>query len=1523
MRNGEAGIHLSTVGAYYITSSSVVDNGRSGVDIEQVLDASSATIDKTFFFAHFRNSSAFTAFNSTGGISAVRGPRSDGLRLFNNTFLGYEWNVPNASGANVTHSAIETCLGCDQSFGREGGGFVTTVFALVFINSSGRAILGQPTDMIVDMDGSLLDRSAIGANYTLLGRFQHISNLPGCSVYSQGSARVADRAAMELMVCGNQLNFHRVVFHDVQPASLQRATFAVDSAFGLQNWTYSASSSKDYLGGFVTILPSGYYTNATDGLSYNVSNANFSCFFWGSNWLSIKVRISQSLPIRNSYMPLIFNYTHVISRANVFRRYEAYGATTAPQRMSITPLPASPTVLDTFFFSPAVAIPLSRVTTTPTRVFVDTVSKKITLQVAKDTAEYSTYDLRALACPSTGCIVMLAPVAETSLFWNDYRAWATGHVPQDNEDVTIPPGMTVTLNTNTARLRSLVVQGTLIFHPRIDSKLTANFIVVWGGTIWAGNTTAPHSPSVSITLNADPAVQPFGIDDTLVLEPGTMAIFGVMSIVGSTHNTPWTSINTRAAAGDNELKVQSIIDWSIGDYIVVSSTSYTMADMEDGYVKSIHDDSRGLTLVSTLLHEHLGTSVDVTESEQYDLLAQVGLLSRKFTIEGGVVGNRRRGCRVLIGEYGSDPSFATKGDLYETEIRYCGFSNTTHGAVELLNVQRNVVTLSKNAVHHSLSSSLLVNTSSKCAISKNIFYLSYGPTVNMANSSGNTLTGNLALGTYFPEYMQAAANKSKPYALCTYDSRFGLNTFVSNFASGSASEGFCVQLPNCSDKTLFTGNEAHSGVVGLFAAHATLPGTTCCAIDEFHAFHQSYAGIHAAINADVTMTGVATHDNHISILAGRAGSGTVTVRDSVIGGRAPYFDTYSCSYFTCAMSSLHSSSCPERASVYNDESRSFYQGEIGVLLGPFNEETKTADYRRMTDLPLANPRAHEFPAMQGALRLENIVFANFKYGRDYGKCDGSTILATNGMSLQSVVPTFVSNTTFASCVSDAKVYLHSPSTKWIGKFYCDGRTCDALNHVVVHDTDGTFMETGVTSSVVSSYATAALVGCDRAKQYNAYTCTGKRYGELLLENMDTDAESRLIEPVEVQDQDYLARLIENNQPPDNYQPDAVPLGTRPGRVTTVLQTERTYLVDLGSEMPRHTKWHFRNCPPKEATATTVHGVLLRILYSGTMTLTVWVAGNSDPTAPTTQYIQYTGTAGSNYLEKTDNRLSLLVPCETEVHVHQIVEAKVGLVLATSLESYFRDFADSFTTQIATYLGVDATRISVYDVYGGSTVVAFRIFGSDSADYNSTLQADEVNSYAMKIASASDETLSNALGVAVVDVDFIVWAEGTPAPGQPDTFSAKLSSGFIIFIVAACVVVFFVLLGLLRALCKAILAFRDEARDELLQKQQQEEEEVLEEANIIVTAPVRSMSPQGNNPPMIVDPAIKSLKIRIDESDDDEMHSAREGRDTPPPEKPVTQGVTGTDNLISASDAEEEESDDAFIPKAVHGDQQLD
>ncbi len=176
-----------------------------------------------------------------------------------------------------------------------------------------------------------------------------------------------------------------------------------------------------------------------------------------------------------------------------------------------------------------------------------------------------TLDVARAPLPSGSLPSGTTALAAGEMRWSDPATWG-GSMPGAGAEVVVPAGKTVVLDTHTASLGAVRVEGTLRLAAK-DVALTAASIRVTGALL-AGTANEPYAHRASITLTGTPASVNDGTSRGLVVQGGRLELFGAVP------QPVWTRLNDHAGAGAKSLTLASTVNWRNGDTLAVAPSDY-------------------------------------------------------------------------------------------------------------------------------------------------------------------------------------------------------------------------------------------------------------------------------------------------------------------------------------------------------------------------------------------------------------------------------------------------------------------------------------------------------------------------------------------------------------------------------------------------------------------------------------------------------------------------------------------------------------------------------------------------------------------------------------------------------------------------------------------------------------------------------------------------------------------------------------------------------------------------------------
>lgn len=186
--------------------------------------------------------------------------------------------------------------------------------------------------------------------------------------------------------------------------------------------------------------------------------------------------------------------------------------------------------------------------------------------------------------------VAAAPTEPDNL-WSNAATWVGyhGHVPTTGEDVTIEAGQTVVLDSATASIGQLVIEGTLEIAPAATSSLTCESIHCEDGGRWqAGTSGSPVTGEFTVTLTGARGTHTENADDNGLANDAHVR--GIMVhddfewvMHGSVPALLKTKLNASASASATSFTLANAVTWESGTQVAIGMTDFLEhnADLND------------------------------------------------------------------------------------------------------------------------------------------------------------------------------------------------------------------------------------------------------------------------------------------------------------------------------------------------------------------------------------------------------------------------------------------------------------------------------------------------------------------------------------------------------------------------------------------------------------------------------------------------------------------------------------------------------------------------------------------------------------------------------------------------------------------------------------------------------------------------------------------------------------------------------------------------------------------------------
>lgn len=188
------------------------------------------------------------------------------------------------------------------------------------------------------------------------------------------------------------------------------------------------------------------------------------------------------------------------------------------------------------------------------------------------------------------------------------------------------------LDVDTPVFKILLIQGGKLIFDEKDIHLQAeNILITDGGMFRVGESPEkPFQHKATITIHGH-------VRSTELPVYGAKSVSvrnGSLELYGKHVMHTWTRLSETANAGSKSIKLQlSVSDWSVGDEIVIASTSKSLRENEVVKIIGIRDGGRTLDIAPPLDYTHISFNQTIA-GHMIETRAEVGLLTRNVVVQG-------------------------------------------------------------------------------------------------------------------------------------------------------------------------------------------------------------------------------------------------------------------------------------------------------------------------------------------------------------------------------------------------------------------------------------------------------------------------------------------------------------------------------------------------------------------------------------------------------------------------------------------------------------------------------------------------------------------------------------------------------------------------------------------------------------------------------------------------------------------------------------------------------------------------
>mmetsp|Transcript_8382 Transcript_8382/g.16636 ORF Transcript_8382/g.16636 Transcript_8382/m.16636 type:complete len:1637 (+) Transcript_8382:5150-10060(+) len=1296
--------------------------------------------------------SANTDSESLDGAIGLITPQTDGLKVQKVQFHNFADGLfPLGDMSHSSHLAV-----------RDTGARLTRLTELSFTNSNKKISWGIPPTGFFE----ILDSSLTGtANAYVAAYWPHL--LDGSCTYSD-----TDKTTYNAVVCDGTKKIRRVLFYSVEnmnvfgfkPITVRRSSgdnIPVKPA----SRRFLTTDEPDYLWSSIDMQRGGQYKNPSLawgvpfilGYEYNVHFGNTP-----ADWDSHKISIDQ-FEAEDEWVQLNLNFTDHREHFQVNRGTVPAGTdTTAADYVDPTLIPLSTTELTSTMDSGSARF--------------DNVTKmefEIMLNGIEGTVQKGPISVKAFRCYGKHCTLTdeEEPVVQETFVrkWSDPGSWSSGKVPVDGETVTIPPEWDMLLDTNTAILGHLEVNGKITFSSTQSVTLNSNTIFIRRGVISSGTAEVPTPASIShqIILHGTFKSKSFAFDPYIEVVNKALIVTGQLNLYGAKRDG-WKRLVQNVKPGENYIFVEKG-GWRVGDEIVITASSFEVGEFETAKVIAVFGEEEGqviatdsnwaakeatrkfgvydsevyphkvvpsnptgsvkLSLDKSLKYYHSGTAMLVAGST-IETRAEVGQLTSNIRIAGIENGWT---CNIVVADFqdfntGSNPILRSgQVNLENVEIDYCGQKDTVRAGLRFEKTTKASV-VKNSIVKRSQTYSVYLSEASKITLIGNVFYQAtrFGVVVLTADSS--LIDGNLMVNVTQRENVDIIFDKPTAFLICP--EKYASCSTVqinNNVASSYALFGFNYGSYQCGGNSNAVNNLAHTGTVGLIVEHLS---SSCNQVDGFTAYFNTDTGVLGAQkSSQVIFKGIKAIENAIGFIAniGKQGdSGNIAkISDSVFGGQTVH------SY--CDPSNCKANACLSRHGIgfgTYGTSKSFSSFNAKMMMSPSDVDKD--------------------PAFSGEFRYSNIYLGNFKNSAICGS--KQTALVSNPNSPDFSVPQIFTNVLLDNVAEDSLFYMNDPKPGWANLDDCGEFPCTGPLNVLVRDTDGSLSSNATTTYLLPNNPGVALKdSCTFIAKSNGYVCKKTKlqnfdYSVLVFESLDDDRYDRTFSPIYITSDDFVLSAADGkyynklNTFMDHVWDGFYTGQKRLSRFPTIIPFNRFINITATGTWPDKMRYHLAGSDDnvKDSSVITIqyqhpftivlykNGVKqspLQVTENDSNHVSLNSASGSHKWFPESRLLQFNARAGDIYELRTVQSIQLTVRMDM-----------------TPAQFFADDGVTNFIDRLAAALGIPVYRIRVAQVKEGSTIVYAEILTND--EKTESEQKVEAQSIKSTIETkAQDGTLS--------------------------------------------------------------------------------------------------------------------------------------------------------------------------------------
>ncbi|XP_067676837.1 fibrocystin-L-like isoform X2 [Haliotis asinina] len=1113
--NNHKGAELVNTGNIQVKGFKVINN-EVGIEIKflknviQYNETGPMVVDSLIAGGHSNLTPAVT--KESFGLSL---PWGNGLLLKDLRFENY----------NQSHLTAMRVSTSDGICGNLCGGFTYKSMGLTFTNADRKfRFAWQHEAVMIDLDGSLLGTAGSSVLPAMDILPSQCTNEPSCSY------------GVPAKKCNPGVDFHRIAMKNPKPDSLEAKRLRFTNAAGDSVFSEFAHKRVTHKPGWMALLVDGDTYNMTFENAEHITNISYDATVY--RFLSNDHLIICQLVARPD------RFSIADSRIN-----ETVGS-----------LNVTADINGAWYYKESEG-QLCYLVSHRTKTTVNSEDRNL--------------KVKAFKCLYKNCVPppdfnTLSKRPDDARLYSNLTTWdfQGKQKPKANEDVTIPEDYWIVVDEETTPpLGTVIIIGALEFD-NVATKtfnFRAKMIVVYGRLV-IGWPDKPFLGQANIFLSGSHSSPSFPVEDGPPAGAKGIAVYGGLDLHGKSVGMTWVSLATTATKGGNQVTLDEAVEWSVGDEILLTATSYNAWHTETFKISTISADNKTLTLNATLVYTHDVVSETLGTGHNYTVSAKVGLLTRNIKIIGEDYSGLYResfGARVMVAtstRANGTEAYSGVAKVKNVEFYHTGQEGYTSSydprfSLAFIGIRNNDVRLSYVSYcsfHHGFAPAVGIFGVKDVLIDNNVVHHTVGSGI-ISDSVNTELIKNLVTLTLWPgSYQDRAESANIKFDGAIDVMKATKAVLKNNVMSGSERSGLRFRGEECSGESAWTGNEVHSGMIGItmFITDEDVVSKTCIYFANFVLWRNYDYGLYYNQVASLKARFITSIENGIGIFPMVVGPGAlshqtsdkfVEVSDSMFVGQTPSFDC-----------NVHKIDTSDENWRFSSQARSFTRSGtvsmVGLLFPQFTGGGNAAPEMALTNVMSYN-------SLSGIMTIKDVVFARFN-----ASCETRQNVAItsnkNNDDLQH--PINLEKLTFYNTPKNNRAYYHHPNVGKVNPSDCVDMDCDAMKKLIIRDMDGSLlgspgsiisrsewewngdrrrglgdyripkqMLTDLSGNRINVSQIAPNKGIVRNAQcafydpWNAYECHEIDHVMLVIENMDEDTELRRLSPVAILSNQYV------------------------------------------------------------------------------------------------------------------------------------------------------------------------------------------------------------------------------------------------------------------------------------------------------------------------------------------------------------------------------------------------------------------